>query len=431
MIDSNQLTVTTSTATTSASTSYSPRTVAASTPQPASAATQICCEFFIDTLNKLHLNETASTTQTDDSTKNSDDKKEPVLNYLTSIDVISFLNYCHIWQQKQCVCVFTSDELIEKFHHFLHTIIAASITVIKSIPVDAATSSDSDSTNSLLSVKLWQLEHKEKLLIALVKIFTLNMPLYVTYKHLLFNHGRYNRINECSCSKLSTDSISLLYLYCQTNSTCPTTSLNRQHDDNLPIELMRNVSHFIDMDGIGAIKTCFMNSTSDNLPLQIAHILFNVIANIRIWLNPVVIEQQIQSIRSHAINFMCQLSDRDLRLVATKNTTELMYESFKELNFDKTTNRAVFKLDKDGLTLALKYLLCSTLTIRLCGIAQMNYQISAWSEFYSLQLNATNDQTDQLNKNDLADWFVKNKIIEQLFGPNLHVEVTCFFFNLI
>jgi hypothetical protein len=25
--------------------------------------------------------------------------------------------------------------------------------------------------------------------------------------------------------------------------------------------------------------------------------------------------------------------------------------------------------------------------------------------------------------NELADWFVKNKIVEHLFGPNLHVEV--------
>jgi hypothetical protein len=85
---------------------------------------------------------------------------------------------------------------------------------------------------------------------------------------------------------------------------------------------------------------------------------------------------------------MCQLSDRDLRLVATKNTTELMYESFKELNNyclqvnnnnsdnkqqqQQQRSNLVFKLDRDGLSLAYKYLLCTTLTIRLCGIAQMN-----------------------------------------------------------
>jgi hypothetical protein len=92
--------------------------------------------------------------------------------------------------------------------------------------------------------------------------------------------------------------------------------------------------------------------------------------------------------RSQAISFMCQLSDRDLRLVATKNTTELMYESFKELNNyclqvnnnngdnkQQLRSNLVFKLDRDGLSLAYKYLLCTTLTIRLCGISQMNVRM--------------------------------------------------------
>lgn len=68
------------------------------------------------------------------------------------------------------------------------------------------------------SPRRWSLDMKEKLLIALVKTFSLNMPLYVTYKHLLFNHGRYAHVKNCSCSKLSNDSIALLQLFCQTNS---------------------------------------------------------------------------------------------------------------------------------------------------------------------------------------------------------------------
>jgi ubiquitin carboxyl-terminal hydrolase 34 len=64
---------------------------------------------------------------------------------------------------------------------------------------------------------------------------------------------------------------------------------------------------------------------------------------------------------------MCTLSDKDLRLAGTKNTTELMYNAFRN---DK--NDIEFRIDLDSLQLALKFFLCSTLTIRLCGIAQMN-----------------------------------------------------------
>lgn len=97
--------------------------------------------------------------------------------------------------------------------------------------------------------------------------------------------------------------------------------------------------------------------------------------------------------RSIVINkYMCQLSDRDLRLAGTKNTTELMYEAFKPYNNNnyfqhdliinngdnsndnENENRPslVFKIDRDALELAYKYFMCSTLTIRLSGIVQMN-----------------------------------------------------------
>lgn len=202
----------------------------------------------------------------------------------------------------------------------------------------------------------------------------------------------------------------------------------------MPIELLRNISHFIDFNGLKAIKICFTNSSSDNLPLKIAHNIFNIIVNIRLWLNPIVIEQQIIPIRSLAIEYMCQLSDKDLRFVGAKNTTELMFESFKEVNnyyiFDLVNSSASgerqteFKLDKDGLTLAIKYFMCSTLTIRLCGINQMNLQISSWSEYNSFNLTTRSNDNTFDKGNELADWFVANKIIEHLFGPNLHVEVS-------
>jgi hypothetical protein len=99
---------------------------------------------------------------------------------------------------------------------------------------------------------------------------------------------------------------------------------------------------------------------------------------------------------------MCQLSDADLRIAGAKNTTDLMYDSFKGFNVSSSNAntstwasalnsdnqerlssssslssassvaQSSFKVDYDGLKLALKYFLCSTLTIRLCGVAQMN-----------------------------------------------------------
>ena len=83
--------------------------------------------------------------------------------------------------------------------------------------------------------------------------------------------------------------------------------------------------------------------------------------------------------RAETISYMCQLSDRELRMAGTKNTTELMYEAFKDISgfytLDSSLNGRSFKIDRDGLTLAYKYFTCSTLTIRLCGLAQMNVSL--------------------------------------------------------
>ncbi len=110
-----------------------------------------------------------------------------------------------------------------------------------------------------------------------------------------------------------------------------------------------------------------------------------------------MIEQQIVTIRSSAINYMCQLPDRELRLAGSKNTAEVMYDAFKSCfanfyaQYDNSSSAAhnsntsinsdanaavernlIFKPDRDGLSLAYKYFTSTTLTVRLCGVAQMS-----------------------------------------------------------
>ena len=63
---------------------------------------------------------------------------------------------------------------------------------------------------------------------------------------------------------------------------------------------------------------------------------------------------------------MCNLSDKDLRMAGSRSMTDLMWAAVKE---PLDTH---FTFDREGLELAFKYFTCSTLTIRLAGIAQLN-----------------------------------------------------------
>ncbi len=94
--------------------------------------------------------------------------------------------------------------------------------------------------------------------------------------------------------------------------------------------------------------------------------------------------QQIVPIRSQVIHYMCGLSDKDLRLAGARNMTDLMWAAVKE----PIETQATF--DREGLELAFKYFTCSTLTIRLAGIAQINVNTTVkedkfvWNDFEAI-----------------------------------------------
>jgi ubiquitin carboxyl-terminal hydrolase 34 len=75
--------------------------------------------------------------------------------------------------------------------------------------------------------------------------------------------------------------------------------------------------------------------------------------------------------------------------------------------------------DKDGLELAFKYFCSSTLTMRLAGIAQINSHINLFNEMCNTESVVEVENVGL----QLAAWILQNRIVEHIFGPNLHVEV--------
>lgn len=64
--------------------------------------------------------------------------------------------------------------------------------------------------------------------------------------------------------------------------------------------------------------------------------------------------------------FICSLSDDELRQAGSRNITEMMASVIKERNAVKALS------DKEYLKLSFKYFSCSTLTIRMAGLQQLN-----------------------------------------------------------
>lgn len=97
-------------------------------------------------------------------------------------------------------------------------------------------------------------QERDKLLILVSKIFLLNFPLYVAFKHTI----------QAKLDDISQQEMQNLNLYCDL------------HDSEIPIYLLRNVSLFCKLGGLHAMNSCFTNLSPDALPVSTAHAMISV-----------------------------------------------------------------------------------------------------------------------------------------------------------
>lgn len=140
----------------------------------------------------------------------------------------------------------------------------------------------------------YSLHDIEKLLILVSKAFLLNFPLYVAYKH-----GVQARWDEISAQEAQS-----FGLFCDF------------HDTEVPAYLFRNVSLFCNSGGFSIMSQCFEQT---NFPVSIAHAITAVISNLKIWLNYRSTVQLFVPIRIKVLQYMCKLSDQELRSPTTRS----------------------------------------------------------------------------------------------------------------
>ncbi|XP_027055599.1 ubiquitin carboxyl-terminal hydrolase 34-like [Pocillopora damicornis] len=80
-----------------------------------------------------------------------------------------------------------------------------------------------------------------------------------------------------------------------------------------------------------------------------------------------------------------------------------------------------FQNHGDSLDLAFKYFTSSTLTVRLAGLSQIANQVHMFMDLF--QTDPASEIDRQCLCTELSQWLIENKLVEHLFGPNLHVEL--------
>ncbi|KAH8417407.1 hypothetical protein KR222_010565 [Zaprionus bogoriensis] len=246
----------------------------------------------------------------------------------------------------------------------------------------------SSKTHPQYTEEPWILPEVEKLLVLVSKVFLLNFPLYIAHKH-----GMHSRLDD-----LQAEEAHHLALICDL------------HDNDLPIYLLRNVSLFCNSGGFGAMSLCFEHP---DLPVSTAHSMTATVSNVKLWLNYHCNTQLFVPLRSRILQYMCKLSDQNLRSAATRAMADFVWSSMRD-PLDVAVN-----FDTEGLALAFKYFTSTTLTMRLAGMAQINAHINLFNEICTTE---TVNEVELFGQR-IANWLTENQIVQHLFGPNLHVEI--------
>lgn len=144
--------------------------------------------------------------------------------------------------------------------------------------------------------EVWSIQEKEKLLHFLSKVFLLNFPLYVAYKHSV----------QSKLEEMSPQEAGNLNVFCDL------------HDPEIPVYLLRNVCLFCKSGGVHAMTFCFERQSPETLPVSIAHAIIAIVCNLKLWLNFRSIMQLFVPLRSKVLRYMCNLGDKDLRMPGIK-----------------------------------------------------------------------------------------------------------------
>ncbi|KAL1414801.1 hypothetical protein MTO96_007262 [Rhipicephalus appendiculatus] len=301
---------------------------------------------------------------------------------LTKNDILVLCSYVQSWNQRQCTCCYKDPQSFDKFNAVIQGLLQTVLLLLRQLRQRLSTAEDrevpdesalldSQDSNHAAALEGWSLDDQEKLLHFASKVFLLNFPLYVAFKHSL--HSKLEEVSQAEIAALST--------VCDVN------------DLDIPVHLLRNVAHFCGQGGLSLLHSCFQDVPPQRLPIGLAHALVSLVSNLKLWMNLPCIVQHLVPLRSSVIRYLCSRCEGELR---------------------GATSRSL-----EGLELAFRCFVSPTLTMRLSGIAQINSHISMLNEL----CHSETVVGAQAMAKALAAWLVEYRVVEHIFGPNLHVEV--------
>eukprot|EP00794_Sanderia_malayensis_P020521 gene20521-22540_t len=288
-------------------------------------------------------------------------------------DIGRFVNY--VLDPRQCRCQLQIDAPKESLQLVIETFIKHAIGRIKQVSHGYIASTDAKSASELDSI--FQ---------ALTKLFQVHFFLTDRGKNLQSG---------------STVRREFVWKYC-----------NVAQNEEAPSQMLENVAMFCEFGGLDAVSECFSSKDSE-MPVSLASCLISIIAQLRIWMTNEAIKENIKTLATPVLSYLCNLPEDEIRMPNTRAMADLMLSTVK---FEDDGEP---KIDFNVLELSFIYFMSSTLTVRMEGLNQITNQIHNLIELSHTDGFGDIDALCQ----ELANWLIEKDMIEHLFGPNHHIEL--------
>jgi ubiquitin carboxyl-terminal hydrolase 34 len=160
---------------------------------------------------------------------------------------------------RQCMCCYRDPKNLERFSYITQGLIYMVVCQLKQLAekgssTDKKKDKEENKEPSNNEKDNTETQDRDKLLILVSKVFLLNFPLYVAYKHTI----------QAKLDELTQQEMQNLNLFCDL------------HDSEIPIYLLKNVSWFCKMGGLLAMTACFTQLSPEHLPVSTAHAMISV-----------------------------------------------------------------------------------------------------------------------------------------------------------
>lgn len=157
------------------------------------------------------------------------------------------------------MCFYRDPKNLERFSYITQGVIYLAVCQLKELGEKSAEAEKNTNKEKAADAKedeakLLEIQERDKLLILVSKIFLLNFPLYVAFKHTM----------QVKLDDLTQQEIQSLNVFCDL------------HDSEIPIYLLKNVTLFCKMGGLNAMTLCFTHLPPEELPVSTAHAMITV-----------------------------------------------------------------------------------------------------------------------------------------------------------